>query len=318
MRAAFWLLAIVALAFAQDVDDIGEPWVEEEELEEPYMNEREDHTRSRKADVDEPYEEQVRVRRRCCDYEYDPAPPRRTKRSPEPEQYNRKPRQVHQYEVHEFIDEGSSFPSPPYEEMLAASAEHYHRVYAAPGAPAFTHHHGSEVSAEVPIPLSYHPVSKVVQFAAAGAGTATRPLAILPPQQKQGRQLPLREAYVAVNTANPASVSVKANKSVPPSSPVQYIAPVNTAPIPIALTAPDALVVGPAPVLSAPAPAAPPQRLAGDQFSAAAGHHQQHHHHVKHSHKTGGRHRHHGDHGHSAGGGQHHHGEHHGAHEGKV
>ncbi|XP_026326607.1 histidine-rich glycoprotein-like isoform X2 [Hyposmocoma kahamanoa] len=146
MRAAFWLLAIVALAFAQDVDDIGEPWVEEEELEEPYMNEREDHTRSRKADVDEPYEEQVRVRRRCCDYEYDPAPPRRMKRSPEPEQYNRKPRQVHQYEVHEFIDEGSSFPSPPYEEMLAASAEHYHRVYAAPGAPAFTHHHGSETS----------------------------------------------------------------------------------------------------------------------------------------------------------------------------
>lgn len=317
MRAAFWLLAIASLTIAQDIEDTGEPWVEEEELEEPYADEREDHAHSRKAYVDEPYEEQVRVRRRCCDYEYDPTPPQRTKRSPEPEQYNRKPRQVHQYEVHEFTDEGSSFPSPPYEEMLAASAEHYHRVYAAPDASASIHYHSPEVSAKVPIPLGVHSVPNAAQFAAAGAGPAARPVAFIPPQYKQGQQLPFREAYVA-NNANPASVFVKANKSVPPSSPVQFIAPVRTARIPIALTVPDAPVVGPAPVPSTPVPAAPPQRLTGDQSSAAAGHHHQHHHRSGHSHNAGGGHHHHGGHGHSAGGGQRHHGAHHGAHEGKV
>lgn len=318
MRVTFWLLALAALTVAQDVGDAGEPWVEEEELEEPYADEREDHAHSRKAYVDGPYDEQVRVRRRCCDYEFEPAPPRRVRRSPEPDENNRKSRQVHQYEVHEFTDEGSSFPSPPYEEMLAASAEHYHRVYAAPGAPDSSHYLNPEVSAEVPIPLGVHSIPNIAQFAPASAGTATRPVAIIPSPQKQGRALPLRDAYVAVNTVNPASVSVKANKSVRPSGPVQFIAPINTATFPIAFTAPEAPVVGPAPVPSTPKPAAPPQRLDGDQFSAAAGHHHQHHHHAGHSHKTGGGHHHHGGHGHTAGGGHKHHGAHHGAHEGKV
>lgn len=294
MRAALWLLAIAAFTVAQDAGDAGGPWVEEEELEEPYANEREDHAHSRKAYVDEPYEEQVRIRRRCCDYEYDPAPPRRTRRSPEPDEYIRRPRQVHQYEVHEFNEEGSSFPSPPYEEMLAASAEHYHRVYAAPGAPASAYYHSPEVSAEVPIPLGVHSVSNIAQ----------------------GRALPLKQAYVAVNAANPASVSVKTNKPVPPSSPVQFIAPINTAPI--ALTAPDAPVVGPAPIPATPAPAAPPVKLASDLYSAAAGHHHQHHHHAHGGHNHHGGNHHHGGHGHTAGGGHHHHGAHHGAHEGKV
>lgn len=318
MRSTFWLLAIAALTAAQDAGDAGEPWVEEEELEEPYADEREDHAHSRKAYVDGPYDEQVRVRRRCCDYEYDPAPTRRIRRSPEQEENNRKPRHVHQYEVHEFTDEGSSFPSPPYEEMLAASAEHYHRVYAPPGAPDPVHYLNPEVSAEVPIPLGVLSDSNIAQFAAAGAGAATRPVTIISRPQKHGRALPLREGSIALNTVNPASVSVKANKSVPPSSPVQFIAPINTATIPITFTAPDAPVVGPAPVPSTPVPAALPQRLADDQFSAAAGHHRQHHHHVGHSHNAGGGRHHHGGHGHSSGGGQKHHGAHHGAHEGKV
>lgn len=304
MRSAIWLLAIASAAIAQDIGDAGEPWVEEEDLEEPYENEREDHARTRKAYVDEPYDEQVRIRRRCCDYEYDPSLPRRTRRSPEPEEYLRKPRQVHQYEVYESTDEGSSFPSPPYEEMLAASAEHYHRVYAAPGAPVAAHYLNPEVSAAVPIPFDVRSVSNVAQYAA--AGHASRPVAFAPsaPPLKQGRALPLSEAYTAVNSANPASVSVNANKSVPPSIAVQFIAPLNAAAIPNALKAPDALVVGPAPISMSPAQAAPPQQLADDLYSAAAGHHHQHHHH--------------GGHGHSAGGGHNHHGAHHGAHGGKV
>lgn len=303
MQPAIWLLTVVALAIAQDIGNAGQPWVEEEDLEEPYRDEREDHSRSRKAYVDEPYEEQVRIRRRCCDYEYDPASPRRMRRSPEPEEYVRKPRQVHQYEVYESTDEGS-LPSPPYEEMLAASAEHYHRVYAAPGAPVSAHYLSPEVSEAVPISPGVRSDSNVAQFAAEGAGSAIRPVAFAPPPQKQGRTLPISETYGAVNAANPASVSVNANKSVPPSRPVQFIAPVHAAAVPIALKAPDALVAGPAPVQVSPAQAAPLQRLADDLHSAAAGHHHQH--------------KHHGGHGHTAGGGHHHHGAHQAAHGGKV
>ncbi|XP_047545856.1 uncharacterized protein LOC125077822 [Vanessa atalanta] len=119
MRTAIWVLTLAAIAAAEIAD---EPWVEEEDLEEPYSNNREyDHDRrKREAYVEGPFEEHVRVKRGCND-----EPKYRVRRSAD---HLRKPRQVHQYEVHEFNDE-ASFPSPPYEEMLAASAEHYHRVY---------------------------------------------------------------------------------------------------------------------------------------------------------------------------------------------
>ncbi|XP_059061170.1 histidine-rich glycoprotein-like isoform X2 [Achroia grisella] len=118
---AIWLLTVVALAAAEIAE---EPWVEEEDLEEPYNEEREETIERyrREAYVEEPYEEHIRVKR-CYD-----EPVYRVRRSAD---YSRVPRQVHQYEVHEFTDDASP-SSPPYEEMLAASADHYHRVYAAP------------------------------------------------------------------------------------------------------------------------------------------------------------------------------------------
>lgn len=132
MRAVFWLLAVALVAATEPGE---EPWVEEEDLEAPYNEEPDAHERpNRETYVESPYGDHIRVKRRCsrCGYE----PEYRVRRSSE---YVRVPRQVHQYEVHEFTDEGS-FPSPPYEEMLAASAEHYHRVYAAPGAPGSAHY----------------------------------------------------------------------------------------------------------------------------------------------------------------------------------
>ncbi|CAH0717511.1 unnamed protein product, partial [Brenthis ino] len=105
------LLTLAAIALAEIV----EPVFEEEDLAQVEFSE--DHERQqREAYVQGPYEEHVRVKR-CKD---EP----RVKRDAV-----RNPRHIKQYEVHEHHDEGS-LPSPPYEEMLAASAEHYHKVYA--------------------------------------------------------------------------------------------------------------------------------------------------------------------------------------------
>lgn len=104
------LLAVVAAEVAE------EPWVEEEDIGD--MDEDYEKPRIRRDIHDSgPLEEHVRVKR-CCEE-------LRNRRSAE---YVRVPRQVHQYEVHEFTDE-SEMASPPYEEMLAASANHYHKVY---------------------------------------------------------------------------------------------------------------------------------------------------------------------------------------------
>lgn len=106
-----WLLLAIAAAEVAE-----EPWVEEEDVDDSY----DDYEISRsKRDIHDagPFEEHVRVKR-CCEP--------RVRRSAE---YARVPRQLHQYEVHEFTDE-SEMASPPYEEMLAASANHYHKVYA--------------------------------------------------------------------------------------------------------------------------------------------------------------------------------------------
>lgn len=168
-----WILIALAVSVVAQPDD----WVEEEELEEPYNEENHEHYgsdasqrtrrdlrdeeyyrydenlehhRSRRDVHDEgPYEEHVRVKR--CTYE--DVPISRVRRSAD---YVRVPRQVHQYEVHEATDD--SYPSsPPYEEMLAASAEHYHKVYAAPGAPSSARYLSPDVSA----PIVYRPVSSV-------------------------------------------------------------------------------------------------------------------------------------------------------------
>lgn len=74
-----------------------------------------------------PYDEHVRVKRRCdlCGGEVR----YKSRRSP-----SRNPRQVHQYEVHEFTEDYVP-AGVPYEQMLAASAEHYHNVFPSSGAP---------------------------------------------------------------------------------------------------------------------------------------------------------------------------------------
>lgn len=104
------LLTLAAIALAEII----EPVYEKEDFAEAEYSE--DHERQkREAYVEGPYEEHVRVKR-CKD---EP----RVKRDAV-----RNPRHIKQYEVHEQHDEGF-VPSPPYEEMLAASAEHYHKVY---------------------------------------------------------------------------------------------------------------------------------------------------------------------------------------------
>lgn len=107
------ILLLLAIAAAEVVE---EPWVEEEDVDDSY----DDYEQSRsRRDVHDagPLEEHVRVKR-CCE-------PRQRRAA----DYVRVPRQLHQYEVHELTDDGE-MESPPYEEMLAASANHYHKVYA--------------------------------------------------------------------------------------------------------------------------------------------------------------------------------------------
>ncbi|CAK1577931.1 unnamed protein product [Parnassius mnemosyne] len=118
--ALIWLLSLAAFATANLRED---PWIEEG-LEKSYNKDHNNHERRTREAV-EVHEEPVRVKR--CDT------PQSDQLSPIASEYVRRPRQVHQYEVHEFHEEASQ-PSVPYEEMLAASAEHYHKVYAAPGA----------------------------------------------------------------------------------------------------------------------------------------------------------------------------------------
>lgn len=280
-----WLL-VAAFAAAEIAE---EPWVEEEDLEEPYVQERdvyhrrrreiydgdrdeEIHDRKRRevfnddreeefhdrrrreAYVENPYEEHVRVKRRCED-----EPEYRSRRSAG---YVRVPRQVHQYEVHEFSDDSTPL-SPPYEEMLAASAEHYQRVYAAPAAHA--RYFNPQVSG-VPIPVGVAPVASVshpVQF-------ASPPSAIFPASQ--------------------AAPLVSAG---PTNDHVQFVAPPNAQAnvAPVFVPNPVNVPVAPEPLLQ------PLKQLAGDQYGSAAGHHHKH----ATGHEHGGGHsrhaKHYGDHG---------------------
>ncbi|KAJ8726719.1 hypothetical protein PYW08_015116 [Mythimna loreyi] len=106
------ILLLLAIAAAEVAE---EPWVEEEDVDESYDDYEQSRSRRDVHDVG-PFEEHVRVKR-CCE-------PRPQKAA----NHVRVPRQLHQYEVHEVTDE-REMESPPYEEMLAASANHYHKVY---------------------------------------------------------------------------------------------------------------------------------------------------------------------------------------------
>jgi hypothetical protein len=145
--AAFWLLALAALAVAEYEE---EQWVEHEDVDDPYEEEVKEEPysrRRREAYVENPYEEHVRVKRKCND-----EPEYRVRRSAD---NVRVPRQVHQYEVREFTDDFAP-SSPPYEQMLAASAEHYQRVYVAPP-PAAARYLNQDVSgsASVASPVQF-------------------------------------------------------------------------------------------------------------------------------------------------------------------
>ncbi|XP_045784506.1 histidine-rich glycoprotein-like [Maniola jurtina] len=149
MRTAIWVLTLVAIAAAE----LGDPWVEEEDLDEQYNDYKEENHDRKKRDayVEGPFEEHVRIKRGWKD---EPSELKdRERRAADPK--------LHQYEVHEHNDEGS-LPSPPYEEMLVASAEHYHKVYVAPPK-------GRNLSPEVqPGPLTFgvNPVPEAFKVAA--------------------------------------------------------------------------------------------------------------------------------------------------------
>lgn len=143
MRRAVWpMWPLLFLAFTVVLAEYEEEWIDEEENSDgSYYSEPEEvyHERRRR----QVYEEEASD----CDCEH-----RRVKRS------NRPIRQVHQYEVHEFTEDAEP-ASKPYEQMLAASAEHYHRVYHTPGAPSAARYI-SPVS-HVPTGFAYHPVNFV-------------------------------------------------------------------------------------------------------------------------------------------------------------
>ncbi|XP_028039535.1 uncharacterized protein LOC114249993 [Bombyx mandarina] len=136
MRSIVWLL-LVAVAVAEVVD---EPWYEEEDVDESYDDD--DASYRKKREVYDPNIDHHRVKR-CCEYEKS-----RKRRSPAV----RAPRQVHHYEVHEFTDERLGPASPPYEEMLAASADHYQRYAVPPKSARYLDHSVNHVSgAHVPL-----------------------------------------------------------------------------------------------------------------------------------------------------------------------
>lgn len=245
-----WFLVAVAVAAAQYEDEPSAE-VEEEDVDDRYSHlsdpEEEDYYR-RKRDVHEPYDEYIRENRCCGD---------RIRRSTE---YVRVPRQVHQYEVHEFTDENDP-SSPPYEEMLAASADHYHRVYAAPGAPKTARYLNPDVS-------STNNVLSVPQY-----------------------HQPLNHAQI-----HPSQSNVLSNQRINHNPALTQHQPNQPSPFLPKLQAPAQLHVSSIPVLSPVShevplavPSIPPvplQQLDDDQSVAAAGHQHKH----SHGHSQGGGH----------------------------
>ncbi|CAH2208963.1 jg2430 [Pararge aegeria aegeria] len=182
MRTAIWVLTLAAIAAAELADL---PWVEEEDLEEQYNDYKEDnHDRSkREAYVEGPFEEHVRVKRGWKD-----EPKDRERRATE----TKKP---HQYEVHEHNDEGS-IKVPPYEEMLVASAEHYHRVYVAPPKARSLNH---EVPAG-PLTFGVSPEAEHIKVATPVSFSVShpnQPAHLAPAQTAEAAALPHEDLAVA-------------------------------------------------------------------------------------------------------------------------
>lgn len=324
------LLAVAAAEFAQ------EPWVEEEDVDEPYDVEEEEVVYRRRRDVHDegPYDEHIRVKR-CCEE------PQRYKRSAD---YVRVPRQVHQYEVHEF-NEDAEPSSPPYEEMLAAASDHYHRVYASPGAPksaryldpdvsstanvvppthnAHTNHANSPVSstsyqaphkpaqayqAAAPPAKPYQVVpAKPAQFQAA-VPSASKPYQTAPAKPAQLYHATVSSASQTHQAPLKAQSYQAAEAAYRPAQPAPFVNPIHsvspaqfTHTLPVVSSSYVSLVPAEVPVPVAADPVVTLQQLDADQSPAAG-----HHHHNKHSH------------GHSQGGGHAHHGKHYGEHGGKT
>ncbi|XP_061706666.1 GATA zinc finger domain-containing protein 16-like isoform X1 [Cydia pomonella] len=153
--------------------DIHEPFEEHSGARRDINGDYKENYRTRRDVHEGPFEEHIRVKR--CTYE--DVPISRVRRSV------RTPRQVHQYEVHEFTD-GDSYPSPPYEEMLAASAEHYHKVYAAPN-----------TRPDVSVPVVYRPVPSVLSPV-----PYKQARQISQPLHTQPHQTPVQASYAKIQT----------------------------------------------------------------------------------------------------------------------
>ncbi|XP_037297349.1 uncharacterized protein LOC115442005 isoform X1 [Manduca sexta] len=241
----FWLFA-VAIAVAEVVD---EPWYEEEDVDESYDDLNEANYR-RRREVYDPNMDHTRVKRRC-DSE-------RHKRSVDAAA----PRQFHQYEVHEFTDENLDPSSPPFEEMLAASADHYQLYVAPPKAARY-------LDPRAPVNHVSPGAHSSAQFAAPSDSVK------FIPGQPTAAKFVAEPEKLASGQSAPAQFAA-------PSDPVQFIprAPAN--------------LDGTVPAGSVPYSQPLKQLAESDQFVAAAGHH-----HKKaygHGHEQGGGHAHHGNH----------------------
>lgn len=285
---SFVILLVLAVAAAEFSE---EPWVEEEDVDEPYDVEEEEVVYRRRRDVhdEDPYEEHIRVKR-CCEE------PRRVRRSAD---YVRTPRQVHNYEVHEFTDDADTEPSsPPYEEMLASASDHYHKVYASPGAPRSARYLEPDVSSTVntfqnhnhqidppdynyanaPVQSTFQPLQKAasehVQTLQKHQAQLNKPVQA---GFKQSQAAPIKNLPIHSVSPSQFAHSPEVHAGV-------YVSPPAEVPVPVAAD-----------------PVVPLQRLDGDQIVAAG-----HHHHNKHAH------------GHKQGGGHANHAQHYGQHGGKV
>lgn len=252
-----WFVLAVAVA-ATEYDDEPAEEVEEEDVDDPYSHlpdEEEDYRRKR--DIHDPYEEHVRVKR-CCDD--------RVRRSAD---YVRTPRQVHQYEVHEFTDEHDP-SSPPYEEMLAASADHYHSVYAAPGAPKTARYLNPDVSSSHNVlssPSNHQLIHAQLQ------PLKSNVLSGPSNQVNHGQTFNQHQQnHPQLNQPSPFLSKIQAPAQYHVSSPVSTVSSSVSHEVPL----PAALV-----------PLVPLQQLDGDQSVAAAGHHHQQKHGHGHSHGGG-------------------------------
>ncbi|CAK1551504.1 unnamed protein product [Leptosia nina] len=157
-----------------------EPWVQEEDL-----DEHDDyHIDKRDIHIDGPYDEHIRVKRGHG----------RSKR------YKR---QVHQYEVYEPFEEG--YPAPSYEEMLAASANHYHR-YLPPNTRIARHLTGQVNAGPLTFGVSPEPIEVVSPPVNLSPVHSTSPVQFSSPLVTEDKDLTAAAGHVVVKH-NPHVIS---------------------------------------------------------------------------------------------------------------